>query len=104
MSPIIKLLQEMRGRVPMYVGTNSLVQLAYFLRGYEHACKQLGAARDDHFLSDFRDWIRRRFSVSISKSWDDIISFQTADENEAMEYFWELLDEYLQQKANEPSS
>jgi hypothetical protein len=98
MSPIVEQLQEMRPRVAMYVGSNSLPKLAAFLRGYEHAVVKLGIAPHDTFLSGFQDWIIRRFSVSISKSWEDIISFHSADDREAMERFWDSLDEYLAEK------
>jgi hypothetical protein len=95
MSPIIEQLQEMRPRIAMYVGSNSLPKLAAFLRGYEHAVVKFGIAPHENFLTGFQDWISRRFSVSISKSWEEIISFYSANDREAMERFWESLDEYL---------
>ena len=96
----------------LYVGSNSLPKLAAFLRGYEHALRKFGIATDDHFLRHFQEWITKYFSVSISKSWEDIISFHSADDSEAMERFWELLDKYLaetkadlvEKHSQEPSS
>lgn len=101
MSLIVKQLQEMRSRVPMYIGSNSVVKLAAFLRGYEHAVKKFDIAPNERFLEAFRDWVTKRFGVSISKSWEDIVSFYTVDEKEAMSRFWKLFDEYVAENPSE---
>jgi hypothetical protein len=94
MSFMVEQLQAMRPHVPMYVGSNCLYKLAAFLRGYKHAAERFGGEVDD-FLQGFQDWIRKRFAITISKTWEDIISFYTSGDDEAMKLFWELLDEYL---------
>ena len=103
MSPIVEQLQQMRPRITMYVGSNSLTKLAAFLRGFECAVAKFGSAADDPFLRGFQDWIAKRFAVSISKAWEDIISFHSSGDSEAMEWFWELFDEYLAEKKDELS-
>ena len=97
MSFVAEQLHWMRVRAPMYVGSNSLYKLAAFLRGYEYAAEKFGGHVDD-FLQGFQDWIRKRFAVTISKAWEDIICFYTSGDDEAMKLFWELLDEYLAEK------
>jgi hypothetical protein len=97
MSFMVEQLQFMRVRVPMYVGSNSLYKLAAFLRGYKYAAEKFGGEVDD-FLPGFQDWIRKRYAVTISKAWEDIISFYTSGDDEAMKLFWELFDEYLAEK------
>ena len=39
MADIRSLLQEMRGRLGMYIGVPSLARLAAFLRGYDYALR-----------------------------------------------------------------
>jgi hypothetical protein len=95
MSPLVELLGEIRKRPAMYLGSEDVVKLAAFLRGFQHALHQYEIARQDTFLRDFRDWVAKRFAVSISRSWEGIIAFQAVDDREAMELFWKLLDEYL---------
>jgi hypothetical protein len=102
MSPIVEQLLEMRPHVGMYVGSNSLRKLAFFLRGYEHAVGKFGGTSKDRFLMEFGDWVRERFSVSISRSWEDVIMFHSMNDDEAMERFWELFDEYLAKKEDSP--
>ena len=102
MPAMLSLLNEMRGRLGMFLGTTSLTKLASFLRGYEHALLLRGGQTPDHFLAEFRDWIQQRFGDT-SRSWEDIILAQTKDEQAAVQLFWQLLDEYLEkQKACRP--
>src|SRR5437660_12799947 len=95
MSPIVELLQKMRIRPAMYLGSESVIKLAAFLRGYSYALDKHGARDASRFLQEFRDWVAQRFSVTISQSWENIISFQSVNESEAMQLFWKLLDAYL---------
>jgi hypothetical protein len=97
MSPMLALLNEMRGRLGMFVGSTSLTRLASFLRGYEHALMSRGDGMTDHFLAEFRDWIQQRFGDS-SRSWEEIILSQANDEQAAVLLFWQLLDEYLERE------
>jgi hypothetical protein len=90
MSPILVLLDEMRGRLGMFLGSTSLTKLAAFLRGFEYA---LYGEKSDRFLAEFRDWVLRRFQDT-SRSWEEAIICRSNDEHEAVRLFWELLDEY----------
>ena len=72
MNAMVELLGEMRGRVPMYVGTNSVAKLAPFLRGYQYALEKQGLGRDADFLSAFQELAQSRYGVKTSKAWEDI--------------------------------
>jgi hypothetical protein len=97
MSPIIDLLNEIRRRPAMYIGCNSVVRLAFFLRGYCYALNQHCAMKNDQFLQGFRDWIANKYSVKSSQGWESIIQFYSAGEEDGMQRFWMLFDEYLAQ-------
>jgi hypothetical protein len=103
MSQVLCLLNEMRGRLGMYLGKTSLTGLAAFLRGYDYAVEQFGGGARDRFLLDFRDWIHGRFQTT-EHSWEDTILLHSADEADAVRYFWELLDQYLQEHRAEVAS
>lgn len=81
----------------MYLGSESVVKLADFLRGYSYALDTHCSTSTHQFLGAFQEWVARRFSVQISQSWENIIRFHSVDEKEAMRLFWELLDEYMAQ-------
>ena len=75
-----ELLDEIRPKVPMYVGTLSLTKLAFFIRGYEFACDQQWPKCEREFFSEFQRWVEKRFHVTISKTWHDIIVFSSSSE------------------------
>jgi DNA gyrase/topoisomerase IV subunit B len=95
MSTFIELLNEIRKRPVLYIGSYSLIKLAAFLRGYSHAVDTHCDLKTSEFLRGFGEWIANKFSVTISQSWENIIQFQCADEKDAMNLFWRLMDEYL---------
>jgi hypothetical protein len=97
MSSVFELLQAMRGRVPMYVGSTGIVKLAGFMWGFQHALEQYGV--HDTFLAEFQLLVQNRYAVKISKGWEEIIRFYSTDDNEAMATFWQLFDEYTSQRA-----
>lgn len=100
MSEVLSLLKEMRNRLGMYVGGPSIVRLASFLRGYDLARQRFGGGAADSFLPAFRDWIHERFHSS-QHSWEETILLHSANDADAVKCFWELLDEFLQQRPND---
>ncbi len=78
----------------MYVGTYSISKLASFLRGYEYALYRMGDSCAFAFLGGFRDWIQHRFQTT-ELSWEDIILQNSASETEAVDRFWNFLDDYF---------
>ncbi len=99
MSPMLSLLKEMRGRLGMYLGVSSIIRLAAFLRGYELAAERFGGGHDP-LLSAFRDWIQQRYQSS-QRSWEETILLHSADEADAVKRFWQLLDEFLQERSQD---
>jgi hypothetical protein len=91
MSQIFELLQEMRGTVPMYVGSNSVTKLATFISGYQLALERNGLCKEDSFFLDFQMTVEQRFDVKTSHGWWGIIRFQGSDDDEAISIFWESI-------------
>jgi len=94
MAHLLCLLDDMRGRLGMFLGSTSLTKLAAFLRGYDYALEKCGGGSDP-FLGAFRDWIQRRYQT-MSRSWENVILDHSSDEVDAVRLFWELLDEFRQ--------
>jgi hypothetical protein len=95
MNPLYDLLKKMRHRPALYNGSDSIIKLASFLRGFTYALEHHCSVDTHRFLAEFREWVAKRFSVTISQSWENIILFHSTDDREAMKLFWTLLDEYL---------
>src|SRR5207302_1144909 len=97
MSDILTLVNEMRNRVGMYIGTPSVIRLAAFLRGYDYALFKLDGRVQDDFLTEFRDWIQARFQ-STMHSWEDLILMHSQNDADSLTQFWKLLDEFQSQR------
>jgi hypothetical protein len=89
-----ELLAGLRSRPGMYIGCPSVTRLAFFLRGYDHAMWQMGQFKSDP-LTDFRNWIQRRFD-STTVTWEELILRNSTDEADAFRRFWALWDEFQQ--------
>jgi hypothetical protein len=99
MGYVLALLREMRRRPGMYIGVPSTIRLAAFVRGYDYAAMQLSGKAPDPFLPAFRDWVYERFGPR-NESWEHIILQNSADDADAQERFWALLDEFLAQRGS----
>ena len=101
MSEIYEILQKIKTRPGMYIGSNSLNNLFMFLAGYKTAKLELGISpttADLEFDREFQPWLQKRFQVQTVNSWAEIIRGQHKDEKEAFEDFFKLLDEFLAHK------
>ena len=98
MSAFLAILDEMRGRpVAIYIGSTSLTKLADFLRGCEHAL-QSRIDPNDTFLGEFGDWVHQRFNTKLNEAWEKVILKHSADDADAVDRFWHLVDEFLRER------
>jgi hypothetical protein len=51
--------------------------------------------KQDRDFMEFPEWIRKKFNVQTSQSWANIILFYCEDETQALDRFFELLDEFI---------
>jgi len=99
MSGLYAILQKIQAKPGMYIGKPALNDLFMFLVGYKTARRELGIApsqEEEEFQREFQPWLQKRFEVRTVNSWATIIRFYTHDEREAFNYFFQLLDEFLQ--------
>ncbi|HAT16129.1 MAG TPA: hypothetical protein DCS91_23595 [Microcoleaceae bacterium UBA11344] len=91
------LLQRIKQRPGMYLGKCSISRLRAFLNGYEMARAELGLpdTEQQQQLDGFQEWIQERYKITSSHGWDSIILFFSADERDALDNFFKLLEEFL---------
>jgi hypothetical protein len=94
MHSVLSLLNEIRGKESMYCGKPNITRLAMFLRGYAFAKLLEGETEPHLFLQAFQLFTESRFSIKISRSWDEIIGFHSTDDLESILLFWKCYDEY----------
>jgi hypothetical protein len=95
-TPILSILEKVRRRPAIYIGHQSLHDLALFITGASFVLSQYGLR--DKVWEGFQDWTAKRFGLSVAQSWYNIIWFVTGSDSSALEAFWRLLDEYLEEQ------
>ncbi len=97
MEPVYDILQKVKNKPNVYLGSPSIMCLQAFLSGYNVAQYQLGKSLDSPDCFDgFQEWIQEKFKVESSQSWAKIILFYSADERDALERFFELFEEFVE--------
>ena len=103
MSNLYELLKKIQKRPSMYLGKASITNLRSCLSGYILARRELGIPQTEaekKFL-EFQTCLKQKFSINSGQSWDRIILFFAEDEKNALEHFFDLFEEFLQQQQTE---
>ena len=96
---LYQLLEKIQKRPAMYLGGRALSRLEAFLGGYFVAKKELAlplTPEEEHF-THFQDWLQIKFQIQSNQSWAKIILFYTTDEAQALDRFFDLWQEFLQE-------
>jgi hypothetical protein len=100
------LLQKIKKRPAMYLGRHSIFSLQAFLDGYYFARRELGVplTTQESEFQEFLQWIRQRFQVETGQLWASILLFNSADEGKAVDRFFSLFEEFLNQEKSSESN
>ncbi|NJL61390.1 MAG: hypothetical protein HC903_05610 [Methylacidiphilales bacterium] len=93
---LYNLLQSIKKRPGMYLGKCSISRLRSFLDGYMLARQEFGlpTTQEETDFDKFQEWIQERFKIESSHGWDSIILFYSADERDALDNFFELVEKF----------
>lgn len=94
MDRLLKLLYEIKKVPGMYLGKPSLMSLFFYIQGYrrrEYEETNVYPA----FLPGFDEFIHKRYGISSTHSWADIITFFEGTDEKAFYQFYVYLDEFL---------
>ena len=97
---IYQLLENLKKRPSLYLGKRSISHLQVFLDGYTFARRQLGipVSEQEREFEGFQIWIEQRFNQPDTQSWTRIILFYSEDERDALDKFFNLFEEFINQK------
>lgn len=106
MDTFYRLLQNIKEKPGMYIGSPSVSDLFMFLCGYHHACyeQQVPPTAGEQAFSNFQPWLQMRYQISTSASWAKIILLYAPTEAAGFELFYQLLDEFLQTQNDQSRS
>ncbi len=76
-----ELLQKIKKRPAIYLGSNSIFSLQAFLDGYYLARRELGVPLTEQELEfqEFLKWIRGKFQAETGQLWASILLSNSAD-------------------------
>src|SRR5580698_6563324 len=95
------ILERIRVRPALYLGTHSLTALSNFLNGYSLALHESGMGPVTILPQDFHDWVAYRLHFRESTSgYAGMILKRIPDEVKALQRFFELYDEHISRKAS----
>ena len=106
MDKFYDLLNKIQKRPAMYLGKKSIFSLQAFLDGYYFARREMGISltEQESEFQFFLKWIRAKFKVETGQLWPSIILFHSADETDAVERFFSLWQEFLEEKKSLPKA
>ena len=99
MSALFNLLENIKTKPGLYLGTASISSLRMFILGYRFSRSELGIANtqaESDFYKNFQPWLQNRLSIHTVNAWDKIILLTCIDEKAAFDYFFQLLNEFIQ--------
>lgn len=88
-----EVIQKIKERPGMYITCSTISCLKAFLDGWYFRDPE--GVVDTQLMSDFQEWIEKRFVNAGTQSYAQIILFYSADEYIALKQFFELFDEFL---------
>lgn len=99
MGTLFDLLEKIKAKPGLYMGTASITGLRMFVLGYLCARSELSITNtetESDFYKNFQPWLQNRLSIRTVSAWDKIILLTCINEKDAFDYFFKLLDEFLQ--------
>ena len=91
-------IEVLRKRPEMFLGSRTLTGLFHYLSGYRSALHSVGVELDleDPPFREFHQWIQQRLNGKPSVGWLQNLLEAMGDETSAFEHFWLELDEFRQ--------
>lgn len=99
MCTLFDLLEKIKSQPGLFLGTASITNLRMFILGYRFARAEVGITNteaESDFYKNFQPWLQNRLSIRTVNAWDKIILLTCIDEKAAFDYFFQLLDEFIQ--------
>ena len=99
MSTLFELLEKIKSKPGLYLGSASITNLRMFILGYRFARSEIGITNTEaeiDFYKNFQPWLQNRLSIRTVNAWDKIILLTCTDEKAGFNYFFQLLDEFIQ--------
>lgn len=91
----ICMLETIKQKPGLYIGSKSLKKLKGFMDGYIYAMNQNGMECHVDQYWNFNEWISKRYNIRSTESWDSFLLKVEKNEERAFDLFYEQLDLFL---------
>lgn len=89
-------IEMIKSRSAMYIGIKNIRVLKAFLDGWLYGSDE--KISDSYLLGEFQTWTQSRYKITSSQSWDSIISFYSVDDYQAVDNFFNLWDQFIEER------
>ncbi|OYD99969.1 hypothetical protein [Nostoc sp. 'Peltigera membranacea cyanobiont' 232] len=106
MEDLYDILQTIKNE-PYRLGRRSIFNLEAFFLGYNHAMRNTQSPTYKKYRQEFSEliqWIRNKYDAGKSCAWSSVILFYSEDEKDALDNFFKLVDEFLNEKIEKDES
>jgi len=99
---LYELLQMIKKRPGMYLGSCGITRLRSFLEGYSLARLALGLppTKEEREFHKFANWLQTRFNLQANLGWDKMVLLHSKDEKDAFNHFFTLLSKFCEETDN----
>ncbi|MGV0024407.1 hypothetical protein [Phormidesmis priestleyi] len=96
---LYQVLRDIKTRPGMFLEHRSITRLRAFLDGYSSARFDLGLpmTEQEKAFNGFQAWIQTHFEMTTTQGWDRIILTHSTDEQDALNRFFELFEQFQQE-------
>ena len=94
-------IEKTRIKPALFIVEKSITKYRAFMDGW--IFDKYSDIPDFYILREFQDWIQKRYEISSTHHWSQIILFYSLNEQEAFDKFLDLWDQFLAEK-NSPQS
>lgn len=100
---LYELLDKIKKRPGMFLGTPSIIRLNMLLTGYSLARLELGLeeTKEEQEFSRFQEWIEEKYQSKSTEGWDTLILKNSENEKDAFRQFFVLYDKFKTQYTNQ---
>ena len=99
MASFKNLIATLSQQTAKYISRNDIFYLDAFISGW--ICCHIENITDLYLIGNFQEWIIKKFNVKHSQSRIGTILFYSVDETQAVKYFFELFNEFLEETETE---
>ena len=91
------LLVKIREMPALYIGKKSVERLRAFVDGYSTCFGEI-YGKEPTILTGFNQYVAQKYKINTDHDWSSIIQFFSNTEESAFDMFYQLLDEFLEER------